>query len=565
MTDANLAPTRGFPQSARHGGFDRGLAMPSAAVAAQCLIGAWIIFGLFGRDPWKPDEAYTFGLVHSIVQTGDWIVPTLAGEPFMEKPPLFFASAAMLVRLFGNLLAPHDAARLATALYCGLTILFAALTARKLYGNDRAMACALILIGCLGYLHAAHLLITDNALVAGIAIALYGLANILERPGWGGIVLGTGAGIAFLSKGLIGPGFIGLTAATLALLPAWRTRHYGRALLWAAAAFAPWALLWPCLLYRQSPELFHEWFVVNNFGRYFGRVQLGPGRDPLMFVWMLPWFALPALPLAVWHAWNAVKAGRKPWKKPEIQLPLVAASVMLAVLSLSCTARDLYALPTLVPLSVLASAQVPASPRWLAIALHRLAIGIGALLALGIWGVWIAWRVHWPAGIAEWLEAGRPGFVPRLEPGMTFLALSATAGWLLLVRVSRNSADRIALGWAAGVTLAWALFMTLWLSYQDAGNSYRSLVAEIRGRLPASMTCMANRDLGEPQRAMLDYFAGIVTHSVSSPAAAQCDWLLVQTGHWPNEAPQARHWAFVWSGSRPGDDAERFWLYQRIP
>src|SRR5436309_1561230 len=157
------------------------------SLASYGVIAAWILFGLFGRDPWKPDEAYTFGLVNHILQTGDWVVPTLAGEPFMEKPPLFFVSAAMFVRLFGSLLTPHDAARLASALFVGLSLLFAALTACRLYGNDRALACALILVGCIGDLQPAHLLITDNALVAGISIGLYGLAVILERPAWGAI------------------------------------------------------------------------------------------------------------------------------------------------------------------------------------------------------------------------------------------------------------------------------------------------------------------------------------------------------------------------------------------
>ena len=58
----------------------------------------WIFPGLIGRDPWKPDEAYSFGLVYHILQTGDWVVPTLAGEPFMEKPPIFFLTAAFFAR-----------------------------------------------------------------------------------------------------------------------------------------------------------------------------------------------------------------------------------------------------------------------------------------------------------------------------------------------------------------------------------------------------------------------------------------------------------------------------------
>jgi TonB family protein len=39
-----------------------------------------------------------------ILQTGDWVVPTLAGEPFMEKPPAFFVTAAAFASLFGGVL-----------------------------------------------------------------------------------------------------------------------------------------------------------------------------------------------------------------------------------------------------------------------------------------------------------------------------------------------------------------------------------------------------------------------------------------------------------------------------
>jgi len=148
--------------------------------------------GLIGRDPWKPDEAYTFGIVNHIAQTGEWVAPQLAGEPFMEKPPLFFVTSAIFVRSLGSWLSPHDAARLATAFYVGLTLLFAGLAAGTLYGRSRALPCVVVLIGCIGYLHPAHLLFTDHAMLAGIALALYGLANILEHPWRGAVALGTG-------------------------------------------------------------------------------------------------------------------------------------------------------------------------------------------------------------------------------------------------------------------------------------------------------------------------------------------------------------------------------------
>ena len=87
----------------------------------------------------------------------------------------------------------------------------AACTARP--PRSRRCCCS---AGSLGYLQHAHQLITDNALMAGMAIGIYGLARAA------GFWLGTGAGIAFLSKGLLGPGLLGLTAVASSRCRAWR-------------------------------------------------------------------------------------------------------------------------------------------------------------------------------------------------------------------------------------------------------------------------------------------------------------------------------------------------------
>jgi len=47
---------------------------------------AYVVPGLVGHDPWKPNEAYSFGIIYNVWGGGDWVVPILAGEPFMEKP-----------------------------------------------------------------------------------------------------------------------------------------------------------------------------------------------------------------------------------------------------------------------------------------------------------------------------------------------------------------------------------------------------------------------------------------------------------------------------------------------
>ncbi len=496
------------------------------------LIAAWLLPGLFGHDPWKPDEAYTFGLVYHILESGDWLVPTLAGEPFVEKPPLFFWTAALFARLFGWALPLHDAAHLASAFYVALTLFFTALGARRLYGPGAALPAALLLAGSLGYLQHAHQLVTDNALMAGIAIGLYGLAAM---NGWW---LGIGAGVAFLSKGLLGPGFLGLTALVLATLPAWRQswRTWPTALL----AFAPWALVWPWLLYAHSPALFHEWFVVNNLGRFTGDAGLGGVLDHLHYAKALVWFGLPAWPIAAWAAW------RQRASNTALQLPLVAFLVMFAVLSAASSARTLYGLPMLVALALLAAGALP--PRSLLRILEAIGAWVGAFAGVALWAAWIASVGGWrPA----FLEAQSPGYVPHMQVPELLAAIGITAA---CIYAWRGLQPRMPVRWLAGVALAWGIAMTLWLPWLDHAKGYRGVIAQLKAR--AASGCIAGRGLTEPQRAMFHYHAGV------SAAARDCPNLVVHTGE--ATAPDVGEgWKLVWSGTRPGDAKEYFWLFSR--
>jgi len=167
---------------------------PIALISILILAAAWILPGLVGHDPWKPDEAYTFGLIYSLLHGGDWVVPQLAQEPFMEKPPLFYLSAAAIASLLSPPFTLHDAARLTTGLYMALTFAFIAASARELYGANRGWVATLIFMGCLGIVIRSHQMITDISLLTGFALAFYGLALGLRRPVLGGFWLGTGVG-----------------------------------------------------------------------------------------------------------------------------------------------------------------------------------------------------------------------------------------------------------------------------------------------------------------------------------------------------------------------------------
>ena len=516
--------------------------LDSSKKAIFFLLGAWVLLGLFGHAPWKPDEAYSFGLVYHILQSGDWVVPTLAGEPFMEKPPLFYVTAALFAKVFGGWLPLHDAARLASGFYALLTFYFLSKAAKNIQA-------ALFLAACIGYVQHAHLLLTDNALMAGMALGFYGLSMTRTSSSKGGLLLGTGAGIAFMAKGLLGPGLLALTAIALLAFPAWRSRNYGQSWLWALLAVAPWLVVWPWLLHARSPALFDEWLWVQNFGRFTGANEIGGTPDHWHYVKALPWFALPAWPIAMWSVYSKRKTISS---NTDLQLPVVAFLVMFAILSAGALARQLYALPMLLPLCLLAANGLETAPAWLRRPLDGAALWGAVLLGLSLWGLWLAWMLGWPPAVAARLTARFWGHVPSLHGVALGVAVAITLGCVLFIRNSDT-----AVRWAAASALLWGLAMTLWLAPLDYGKSYDGVIADMRKHVSAG-ACVATRDLTEPQRAAFHYYAGVV----KTPGVEACPLVLVHTSS--AKPPEAgAQWKLLWDGWRPGDEnREHFWLYQ---
>ena len=523
---------------------------------------AWILPGLVGHDPWKPDEAYSFGLVNDIIKSGDWVVPTLAGEPFMEKPPLYYITAAVFARVFSPALPVHDAARLATALYMALALGFAGLAGRELFGKGCGWMTALVLIGSLGLLVRSHQMVTDVALFAGFAIALYGLALSLRRGVLGGWWLGTGVGIGFMSKGLLEPGVIGIVALLLPVLSqTWRSRNYAVCLLVAAAVVLPWLTLWPWALYQRSPQLFMDWFWTNNFGRFLGFAGLGPEAESVFYLKILPWYAWPALPLALWTLWRGKFAALR---TPEVQLPVTAFLATLVVLSSASDARELYAMPLLLPLAMLAAAGVDTLRRGAVSALYWFGTTGFLFLAAAIWFYWVALEFGVPAQLSTHLHEMQPGYTAGFKGAAFSLALAYTIAWIVMVASLKRSKQRPIIVWAAGMTMVWGLLLTLFVGWVDTGKSYRSMIASLSQALPRGYDCLASQNLGEPQRALLEYHGGILTRRVEHTTTPACELLLIQGFAADQRVSPGEEWRQIWDGARPGDNSERFRLFQRV-
>lgn len=533
------------------------IALRPLLIAILCL--AWLLPGLVAHDPWKPDEAYTFGVVYEILQGGSWLIPQIAGEAFIEKPPLFHLVAAASAWLFSPLLPLHDGARLSAGLWIGLAMLFSALASRELNGPRHGLTAVLLLLGCLGLVVRGHQLIPDVAALAGFAMAYHGAALALRRAAAGGFWLGTACGLIFMTQGIPEAVMAVVIALLLPVFGAhWRKRQYALTLTVAVAAALPWLAIWPLLLQQHDPALFAAWVQGENLSRFLGTRDMLGGLG--YYLRTLPWYAFPVWPLALWALWRALKTGQA--TAPSLLLPLLGFLVTLLMLGSSAESRELYALPMLVPLALLAVPGVDPLRRGAANGWYWFSVMAFTFFILVGWFYWGALELGVPARLHEHLHTIRPGydFGFRLLPFV--LGLAYTAGWFALVaRLPRSPEQPIAI-WAGGITAVWALLATLFIGWVDTTKSYRSVIADMQRAMPAQYRCMASRDLGEAQRAMLHYFADIRSERLETRPQSACDLLLVQ-GVPLDDMILPPQWQKIWEGHRPGDKDERLRLYRR--
>jgi len=520
----------------------------------------WLLPGLVGHDPWKYDEAVVFGVVNEILRTGDWIHFRIADEPFFGKAPLFVWTAAALAKILGGLLPLHDAARLAAGVYVAATLAFLSRAGMELLGERGVRVSVLLLIGCVGLLIRAHEMTSDLVPLAASAMALWGLGLAHRRPYAGGAIVGGAIGMGFLGDGFLPAGMI---VATLAFLPAmghhWRTARYAGTVAVAIAVAAPLVAAWPLLLSMSGPGNLQHWLANAMASRWTDPLP-HDGLEIFYFARLLPWYAWPAWPLAAWALYRARRTLRD---RHELLLPLAAFIAFFLVASVMGEARDANALPLLVPLVVLGAAELDSLPRGAASALDWFGMMTFLSLAAIIWIGFFAATTGQPEAAVTWITKEVPGFKYRFSFLSCALASLLTLIWVVVVARSLRSTRRAIVNWAAGITMSWMLMMTLGLPLVEQARSYRDISARVVRELPPQFRCIARQNVGDAQRALLDYFANITTTDVEMGTSSRCEALIVQAT--PLKMPQVNpEWQEVWRGSRPGDRHELFILYKRI-
>jgi len=521
------------------------LALPPAPAVLALIALAYVLPGLTGHDPWKAYDAIAIEIAYQMQLSGDWVVPRLAGEPWLEDPPLYHWIALAFGKLAGWAVPFHSAARLASGA-CVLVALW------LLYRTAGAAA-PLLVLGSIGFMVHAHEALPELAALAAACAAYAVLPQAHARPLLHGAAFGAALGLAFLALGPLVPAALGLgVAAAHAACPTWRN---WRALPFLAAALlvaAALAASWPWALGARAPALSADWWSAAT-------QRQGTPLDNLRYYLVTgSWFTWPAWPLAAWALW----ARRREWREPRLFAPAAACLLTLAALAATGPSQDASVIALLAPLALLGAEGVARLRRGAAAALDWFAVMCFTFFAALVWLGYVAMMLGVPPKIAHNFAKSAPGFEAQFAAAPFLLALALLVGWLYVAFFTAPSPMRGVTRWAAGVTLLWGSFAMLWMPWADYQKSYRSVALQIRSRVPADAGCIAGQNLGVSQRAALSYHGALRTEPASRAGADGCRLLLVQgSPRDERDGPDAR-WSKLADVGRPGDKNERYRLYR---
>lgn len=517
----------------------------------------WLIPGLIGREPLKPDETVIADIVRHLLDGAPFGLPQVAGEPWVERAPLFYwvaAGCAWVGQMFG--LAVHDGARLASGLFTASALWGTGMAGRELIGRRHGRSAVLILVGSVGLLLPGHMLSADTAVLAGWSWGIYALALAPRLPLPAGALLGSALALCGMAGSLIEPSLLFVLALGLLAFKRWRHARYDTTLALAAGLALPLIAAWPLALQKADPAAFAYWWNWHALG-FLGGFAAPSAFHPFGFyIKLLPWFAWPGWFLAGATLWMQ----RDRLDQPRFQLPLLALGLTLLCLMLSSMERPGYALLLLPPMALVGAVGLDVLRRGASAFVNWFGVMTFGLLAASLWATWSALHLGLPHKLAERAMVLAPGFVPHFSASALIFGLIITVVWLLAVSRRRPVGRQAVTNWAAGMAACWGLTMAFASGWIDTRTAYRELAIELGHQLP-KQGCVASEALYPSQRAVFHYYLGLVTVRRELVENPGCAWLLRQAGNEPLSPPPG--WREVWQGGRAGDRSERYYLYRK--
>ena len=240
-----------------------------------------------------PDEGLHAAIAQEMVARGDYVTPTFRGEPFLDKPILFFWAEAASLRLVGH---NEAAVRIPPLLFGLFGMVTIVALGRVLFGESAGLVAGIVYGTMLLPLAVSEVAVHDIGLVPFLCLAALSIAKVVEtgNPVLHGVLAGIALGLSILTKGLVGIVFTGIFAACLvARRPSSIVRvtvALTIAVVVAVAVAAPWYLA----MEHAHPGYLHYYFVERHLQGYLTATQRHAGRPfwyyvPIVIGGTLPW------------------------------------------------------------------------------------------------------------------------------------------------------------------------------------------------------------------------------------------------------------------------------------
>lgn len=535
--------------------------LPRVALLLFCA--AYVLPGLFGRDPWKNADVSAFGHMAAIAEgRAGWLSPALAGLPADGALVPYWLGAAF-IRLLGSWLEPALAARIPFALLLVMVLVMtwyatyhlarteAAQPLPFAFGGEansvdyaRAIAdgAVLAVMATLGLLQLGHETTPELVQLAGASLFLYALAAgpfrkgrsraaaVLALP----VMAASGAPAIAAALAVVGTVICARSAYDQVRATAWWVAGAGVIALALGTALNAWA-----------------WRIADLTSLH-----------PLGTLRLLAWFTWPAWPLALWTLWR----WRTHLLHRHISVPL-GCSVTAGLSCLAMGGSDRALMLALPALAVLAAFALPTLQRSTAAAIDWFSVFFFSICVLAIWVIYASLQTGVPAKPAANIARLAPEFKPEFSALALLFATLGTLAWMWLVRW-RTGRHRHPL-WkslvlpAGGVAVCWLLLMTLWLPLLDHARSYRALLERIEANVPRE-ACIAAPQSPRALLAALEAMAGYRVDAITPAELSPCEVMLI------SQAPRDTTvvlpgWRAVARIARPTDRQDITVVYRREP
>jgi 4-amino-4-deoxy-L-arabinose transferase-like glycosyltransferase len=336
-----------------------------AASVAIALVG--LTYNFAGYPLLDPDEGRNAEVAREMAEQNDYVLPRINGLPYVDKPVLFFAAAALVMEVLGP---TTLAARLPALVFTLATLGVVWWFARRRYDPRTAWTAAIATAATPFTLAYARTVIFDSALTLWVVVALVGFYEATEisprtqddhatkeadpRLWWRALAW------AAMALGVLTKGPIALALPLLVAVPyaVWRRRS--RALVDATSVllFVAIVLPWVYAVSRDVPGFLHHALVTETVRRL-ATTDLQRTGPVWYFLAILPAAALPwaVVLLAGWRRPQRPGRPRRGWLDDRrVVFLLLWLLVPLAFFSLSQSKRPQYVLPLVPALGLLVGA-----------------------------------------------------------------------------------------------------------------------------------------------------------------------------------------------------------------